>query len=87
MLLVDDILLSPVTSVLWLFKEIYKNAEAERDNEGKIITQELSELYMMLETGRITEAEFDAQESGLLDRLDAFNERYADKSAEEEDAK
>jgi hypothetical protein len=30
----------------------------------------LSELYMKLETGHISEAEFDAQEKVLLDRLD-----------------
>ena len=35
----------------------------------------MSELYMMLETGKMTEVEFDAAEKPLLDRLDAINER------------
>jgi len=30
---------------------------------------------MMLETGKITEAEFDAREKELLDRLDEIQER------------
>lgn len=85
MLVVDDILFSPVTSMFWLFKELYKRAEEERENEGVAITQELSELYMMLETGKITEDEFDAKESILLDRLDAFNERTSGHISKEED--
>jgi hypothetical protein len=32
---------------------------------------------MKLETGRITEAEFDAQEKALLDRLDRLQEEEA----------
>ncbi|MBO0797317.1 MAG: gas vesicle protein GvpG [Blastocatellia bacterium] len=70
MLLVDDILLSPFTGLLWVFREIYKAAEQEMVNEAEAITAELGELYMMLETGRITEAEFDEREKALLDRLD-----------------
>ncbi len=34
----------------------------------------MSELYMMLETGKMTEEEFDAAEK-LLDRLDAIKEQ------------
>lgn len=78
MLIIDDILLSPVTSMFWLFKELHKRAGQEQAEEGTAITRQLSELYMMLETGRITEEEFDAQEEILLDRLDAFNARFSE---------
>jgi hypothetical protein len=70
MLIVDDILLFPVRSILWIFREMCNAAREEIENEAVSITNELSELYMMLETGKITESEFDAREMELLDRLD-----------------
>jgi hypothetical protein len=70
MFIFDDLLLSPMKGVLWVFQEIHDAAKQELDGEGEAITAALSELYMRLETGQITEAEFDAQETVLLDRLD-----------------
>jgi hypothetical protein len=75
MLILDDILLFPIKGIFWIFRELHKAAEEELATEGEAITQELSELYMMLETGRITEDEFDAREKELLDRLDEIQER------------
>jgi hypothetical protein len=72
MLLVDDILCFPVTGILWIFREIGKVAHEELAGESQSITEQLRLLYMQLETGRITEAEFDAEEKVLLDRLDAI---------------
>jgi hypothetical protein len=70
MFLIDDILLSPAKGLLWVFREIHDAAQQELAGESETITAALSELYMRLETGQITEAEFDAQETTLLDRLD-----------------
>ena len=78
MLLVDDILFFPVTSILWIFREIDKIAHEELDGEGQVINEQLRLLYMELETGRITEEQFDAQEKLLLDRLDAIDSRLED---------
>ena len=78
MLLVDDVLFFPVTSILWLFKEIGKVAEEELAGEAQSVTEQLRLLYMQLETGRITEEQFDAQEKLLLDRLDAIDSRLED---------
>ncbi len=83
MFLLDDVLLFPVRSLLWVFKEIHHAVEAEQANEAEAITAKLSELYMMLETGQMTEAEFDAAEKVLLDRLDAIRE--GEDTGEEED--
>lgn len=83
MFLVDDILLAPARGLFWIFKEIHRAAEEEQANEADAITAKLSELYMLLETGQMTEAEFDAAEKALLDRLDAIKEREG--SEEEED--
>jgi hypothetical protein len=83
MFLIDNILLFPVSSILWVFKEVHHAVEEEQANEADAITTKLSELYMMLDTGQMTEAEFDAAEKTLLDRLDAIKE--GEESGEEED--
>jgi len=70
MFLVDDLLMSPIKGVLWVFKEIHKATQQELAGEEQAITASLSELYMKLDTGQITEEEFSAQEKALLDRLD-----------------
>ena len=72
MLLVDDILCFPVTGVLWIFDEIRSAAEEALENDADAITGQLQELYRMLESGTITEAEFDARETELLDQLEAM---------------
>ena len=71
MLIADDILLFPIRSIFWIFREIHNAAQQELATEAENITAELSELYMMLDIGNITEAEFNAREKELLDRLAA----------------
>jgi hypothetical protein len=75
MVLVDDLLLFPVHSLLWIFREIHNAAQQELANESESITAELSNLYMMLETGKISEEEFAGEEKTLLDRLDRMQKR------------
>jgi hypothetical protein len=75
MVLVDDLLMLPMRSVLWIFCEIHNAAQEELVNESESVTAELSNLYMRLETGRISEGEFAAEEKILLDRLDRVQER------------
>ena len=85
MLLVDDLLLAPLTGLLWVFRKIHEAAQEEMLGEADAITQELRDLYMMLETGRVTEAEFDARERALLDRLEVIQARGAGPGAEDTD--
>ena len=85
MLLVDDLLLSPFTSLLWLFREIHNRARQERAGEAEAVTRSLSELYMKLDTGAITEEEFAAGEKQLLDRLDEIERRNQGGDAESDD--
>lgn len=70
MLIIDDILLFPLTGIHWIFRQVHDAAQQELASEEGAITAKLSDAYMMLETNQITEAEFDAQEKALLDRLD-----------------
>ena len=74
MLLVDDILFSPVKGITWVFKQIHQLAEEELEGEADRIRNSLTELYMMLETGEISEEEFERRETQLLDKLDALDE-------------
>jgi len=74
MLIVDDILLSPVKGINWVFRKIHELAEEELAGEADRLRESLTDLYMQLETGQISEEEFDRQEKALLDRLDALDE-------------
>lgn len=88
MLLVDDILFSPVKGIMWIFRQIHELAEEELAGEADRIRESLTELYMLLETGQITEEEFEQQETLLLDRLDALDEEddmIGDAEEEEDD--
>jgi hypothetical protein len=71
--IVDDILFFPFKSLCWIFREIHNAGIQEIAGETEAITSRLSELYMMLETGKITDEEFDEEERRLLDRLDDFH--------------
>jgi Gas vesicle protein G len=84
MLLVDDILFFPIHSIMWVFKEIGEIAEKELAGEATSITEQLRILYMQLETGRITEVEFEAGEKVLLDRLELIESRMDDQGNTEE---
>lgn len=77
MFLIDDVLLAPMHGLLWVFGRIREAAQEEMAGEADAVTAELRELYMLLETGRLTETEFEARERVLLDRLDAIRERDA----------
>jgi len=69
MFVLDDILLFPLRGALFVVREIHKAAEMEL-HDSRPVVQELQDLYMLLETGRITEEEFDRREAVLLERLE-----------------
>ena len=75
MFLIDDILLFPMTGALRLVRAIESAAEEETARDADALRAELTELYRMLETGRVSSDEFDAREKELLDRLDTIESR------------
>ncbi len=83
MLILDDILVAPFKGLLWVFKKIEETTKAELESRRERITGDLSELYMMLDTGNITEQDFDAREQVLLDGLDRVNELLEGGAGEE----
>lgn len=70
MLLIDDLLAAPMRGLMFVLEKIDEAARQEREAEERAVMAELSELYRALETGVLTEAEFDAREEKLLKRLD-----------------
>lgn len=70
MLLIDGLLLAPLTGLQWVFEKIHEAALEELAGEADAITEQLRQLYLMVESGQITEAEFDVRERDLLDRFD-----------------
>jgi hypothetical protein len=75
MLIVDDILLSPLHGIWWIAREVHQAAKQEVAGQSEALTAELRELYMLLETGRIAEPEYEAREKELLDRLQLLRQR------------
>lgn len=81
MLIIDKLLFSPITATVWAARQVHHAIEQEREVEPERLTAQLSELYMMLETGRISEKEFEAKERELLDRLDQIEEQESSTAA------
>jgi len=73
MFIVDDLLMAPAHGLLWIFQEIHRAAQEEMVSDAESITAELSALYMRLETGKVAEEEFAAEEKLLLERLDKIH--------------
>jgi hypothetical protein len=85
MLLIDDLLLAPFNGLLWVAEKVRDAAQEEMDGEADAITEELRQLYLLLESGTISEDEFDTQEQRLLDRLDVIQARTSAEDSEEVD--
>src|SRR5215208_837602 len=69
MFLLDDVLLAPGKAAFVLFQELARKAQEEWLNDDTI-KQDLQQLYEMLEAGRISEKDFEAQECRLPERLE-----------------
>lgn len=83
MFLIDDILLAPIKGIQWIAKEIDKAAQSELEQQGEDLTRELTRLYMLLETGRIEEAEFEEREAELLERMEQLSSGGASEATDE----
>jgi hypothetical protein len=85
MFIIDNILLAPAKGFLWIVRELQAAAEAEAENEADALTARLSTLYMQMETGAITQDEFDALETQILDRLDELKGQTDDATDDTDD--
>jgi hypothetical protein len=82
MFLLDDLLMAPVSGFFSIFRKLHEAVQQENANESEAIRQQLSELYMRLETGQLSEEEFDEQEKLLLDRLDELDRAASEETDE-----
>jgi hypothetical protein len=70
--LLDDILLAPVKSVIWMGRKLDEVVRKEYSGEGNI-KEELMKLQMRFELDEISEEEYDEREKELLARLDGIS--------------
>lgn len=70
MFVLDDLLLFPVRGIGWIFRQVKEAAEQELEARSARVTEELGHLYARLESGELTEEEFDSREKELLDELE-----------------
>ncbi|MFH1563027.1 MAG: gas vesicle protein GvpG [Nitrospirota bacterium] len=73
MFLIDDILLAPLKSMVWLGKQIDEIVKREVSDDGRI-KENIMELQLKFELDEISEEEYTKQEKELLLRLDAIRE-------------
>jgi hypothetical protein len=78
MFILDDLLFKlPAKGFIGIFKKIAEMAEAELDEEPKIM-EKLMQLEFLYETDQITEEEFQEREAELTERLTAIQEQKQD---------
>ncbi|PIP12753.1 MAG: gas vesicle protein GvpG [bacterium (Candidatus Stahlbacteria) CG23_combo_of_CG06-09_8_20_14_all_40_9] len=73
-------ILIPIKGVAWVADKLKEAAEAELYDEGKV-KEELLNLQMRLETGEISEEEYNKKEAELLERLEAIRKYKEEKEA------
>lgn len=73
MFIIDDMLKFPFTGFMFIVKEIANAADQERAQVRSDVMTRLTELHRSLEQGDIDDAEFDEQETLLLDQLDQLD--------------
>jgi len=75
----------PFTGLLWVVNELEQAAAEQQAAEGDQTREDLRMLYLQIERGEISEAEFEAREGPLLDRLEKLEDRNQDPEEVEED--
>jgi len=71
--ILDDILFSPLKFTIWLGSKLRDAAYQEMTDESKI-HEALLELQMRHEMDEINDQEFEAEESRLMEELEAIRE-------------
>jgi uncharacterized protein (DUF3084 family) len=72
MFLIDDLFLAPFRGLKFVAEAVHDAAREEIQNERRALRDEINDLYMQLETGEITEEQFEQREEEILDRLEAL---------------
>lgn len=70
MFIIDDLLAAPLRALMFVVEKIDEAVQAEIEAEERTIMADLTALHRALDSGTITEEEFDVREQELLGRLD-----------------
>lgn len=71
--MLGSLLLSPVTGLAFVMRQIADAVDEAREADRRAIMAELQELHRLVERGEIADAAFDEREAVLLDRLDRLS--------------
>ena len=74
MLLIDDLLLSPITGFKFILRTLQRVAEQEYTDDAPL-KERLLELQVKLEEGQLSEAEYVAEEAVIIRQLRQLQER------------
>jgi hypothetical protein len=72
MFLIDDILLAPVKGLAAVCRRVEEAARQELEGQGKQAMVALGELHRRLESGQMEEADFELEETRLLEQIDGI---------------
>jgi hypothetical protein len=72
MFVIDDLLAAPLRGLIFVLKKVDQAVREEVAQDERAIMADLSALHREFDAGAIEEAEFDAREHALLDRLDGL---------------
>jgi hypothetical protein len=78
MFIIDDLLAAPIRSLMFVLKKVNEAVQKELEAEEKAIMASLTALHRELDSGAITEEEFDAREQELLGRLEGLRTEDGD---------
>ncbi len=83
MIIIDGLLAAPLRGLMFVLEKINEAVQEEAEAEERTIMADLSALHRALDSGAISEAEFDWREQKLLDRLDHL---HAARASDADDA-
>ncbi|MFZ3181403.1 MAG: gas vesicle protein GvpG [Methylocystis silviterrae] len=73
MIIIDSLLAAPLRGLMFVLEKIDEAVQKEIEAEEQAVMADLSALHRALDSGAMTEAEFDMREQKLLDRLDRLH--------------
>jgi hypothetical protein len=77
LIIIDSLVAAPLRGLMFVLEKIDEAAREEAEAEERTVMTDLSALHRALDSGAITEAEFDGRERKLLDRLDHLHSQGA----------
>ncbi|MHB1101898.1 MAG: gas vesicle protein GvpG [Devosia sp.] len=70
--MLGSLVFAPFHGLAFIFREIAKAVDKDREAQREQVMASLRELHRGIETGSLTEAEFQRQEKTMLDRLESL---------------